>query len=125
MFVVLTLGLYSYEMALCFLCPIYVLFFYSILVKATFSLSPEVAKFIPGCAQLCFESFLDANYDEKKGGSTPSLQFLCSSNSTSGNTVGDGAISCILSEDKVKFCTGNDAKGTSLLRSRRYVADID
>lgn len=112
-------------MALCFLCPIYVLFFYSILVKASFTLSPEVTKFIPGCAQLCFESFLDANYDEKKGGAAPSLQFLCSTNSTSGNTVGEGAISCILSEDKVKFCNGKDAKGTLLLTPQRYIANID
>ena len=98
-------------MASCFLCPILVLFLYLALAKAAFSLSSELTKFIPGCAQQCFESFLDANYDENKAGPSPTLQFFCSNNSTSGYTVGEGAVSCILSEDDVKFCTGNDAQG--------------
>lgn len=100
-------------MALCSLCPILVLFLYLTLAKAAFSVSPELTKFIPSCAQECFESFLDANYDESKGGSSPSLQFFCSTKSTSGNTVGEGAVSCIISEDNDKFCTGSDADGTS------------
>lgn len=85
---------------------------YLTLAEAAFSLSPGVAKFIPRCAQQCFESFLDANYDESKGGSSPSLQFLCSTKSTSGNTVGEGAVFCLVAEDNAKFCTGSDAKGT-------------
>ena len=100
-------------MALCFLYPIHVLLLYLTLAKAAFSLSPELAKFIPSCAQECFESFLDANYNESQGGASPSLQFFCSTQSTSGNTVGEGAVSCIISEDNVKLCTGNDAQGTT------------
>jgi hypothetical protein len=101
-------------MALCFAYPILVLFLYLTLAKAAFSLSSELTKFIPSCAQQCFESFLDANYDESKGGSSPSLQFLCSTKSTSGYTVGEGAVSCIISEDNTKLCTGNDAQGMTL-----------
>jgi hypothetical protein len=109
----LTFGNYSSEMALCFLSPILVLYIYLTLAQAAFSLSSEVAKFIPACAQECFESFLDANYDESKAGPAPSLQFICSTKSASGNTAGEGAVSCIESEDNAKFCTGDDAAGMS------------
>lgn len=105
-------------MALCFLCPLLILVLYLTLVKAHFSLSSELTKFIPLCAQQCFESFLDANYDESKAGQTPTLQFLCSNNSTSGYTVGEGAVSCILSEDEANFCTGDAAQGTLPPRRR-------
>ena len=111
-------------MAPCFLCPILVLFVYLTLAKAAFSLSPEVSKFIPTCAQVCFESFLDINYDESKGGSSPSLGFICSTRSTSGDTAGEGAVSCIVSEDNAKFCTGSDAEGTPQWRRHRSIANM-
>lgn len=102
-------------MELCFLRLILVLFIHLTTSNGAFSLSPEVSKFIPACARDCFESFLDTNYDESQGGLSPSLQFICSTKSTSGNTAGEGAVSCIASEDEAKFCTGNEAAGMLVL----------
>jgi hypothetical protein len=90
----------------------------SILVSAqssssgTYSFSNDVTDFIPSCAQTCFSSFVQANYPISVCSSTPSLDCLCSHNSTSGYTIGEGALQCIISEDNVGFCQGNNATTT-------------
>jgi hypothetical protein len=98
------------RMALCWIYKLLV-FLFPLLANATISLSPDLTKFIPDCAQQCFKSYLDSNYPGTICGDTPTLDCLCSSNSISGYTVGEGAVQCIVSEDRIGFCTGDDAQG--------------
>ncbi|RFU26235.1 hypothetical protein B7463_g10106, partial [Scytalidium lignicola] len=76
---------------------------------ANISLCPELMSFVPSCAQTCFESFIINNYPTNICSTTPSLECLCSHNSTSGYTIGEGAVQCIISEDNIGFCTGSNA----------------
>lgn len=77
-----------------------------------YTLTSELTNFVPPCAQDCFKSFLDINFPSTPCSTTPTLDCLCSHNTTSGYTVGEGAVQCIISEDNIGFCQGNDAKGT-------------
>jgi len=97
-------------MALCW--PSLILLICAILTytNASFTLTPEVTNFIPSCAQTCFISFLDSNFNTATCGTTPTLDCLCSHNTTTGYTVGEGAVQCIISEDNIGFCKGNDAQ---------------
>lgn len=99
-------------MALCW--PSLILLICAILTytNASFTLTPEVTNFIPLCAQTCFISFLDSNFNTATCGTTPTLDCLCSHNTTTGYTVGEGAVQCIISEDNIGFCKGNDAQST-------------
>lgn len=108
-------------MALCW--PYILLFLYSSTRVNAITLSPEVEAFIPSCAQVCFESFVSSNFPESVCGTTPTLDCLCSSNSTSGYTIGEGAVQCIVSEENVSFCTGNNATGMLLFQDIRNGAD--
>jgi hypothetical protein len=86
-------------------------------IRATtvsYTLTSEITKFIPSCAQECFKSFLDVNFLSTTCSTTPTLDCLCSHNSTSGYTAGEGAVQCIISEVNIGFCKGNDAKGIFL-----------
>ncbi|KAG0652660.1 hypothetical protein D0Z07_0246 [Hyphodiscus hymeniophilus] len=79
-------------------------------IAANISLSAELTNFVPACGQQCFESFLYSNFPTSVCTSTPTLACLCSHNSTSGYTVGEGAVQCIISEDSFGGCHGADAK---------------
>ncbi|KUJ18019.1 uncharacterized protein LY89DRAFT_732717 [Mollisia scopiformis] len=79
---------------------------------ANYTLTPELMNFIPSCAQECFISFLESNFPYDLCGKTPTLNCLCTHNSTSGYTVGEGAVQCIISEDNIGFCQGNSSKPT-------------
>ncbi|KAN0112899.1 hypothetical protein V8E51_005850 [Hyaloscypha variabilis] len=102
-------------MALCW--PSLILLICAILTytNASFTLTPEVTNFIPSCAQTCFISFLDSNFNTATCGTTPTLDCLCSHNTTTGYTVGEGAVQCIISEDNIGFCKGNDAQKSVIL----------
>jgi len=89
-----------------------ILFAYSKLTDASVSLSNELTNFIPACAQVCFVSFLENNFPTTSCTTTPTLDCLCSSNSISGFTIGEGAIQCIISEINIGICEGEDATGT-------------
>lgn len=97
-------------MALCWPSLILLLSAFLTYANAAFTLSSELTKFVPTCAQACFISFLDSNFDTVTCGTTPALDCLCSHNTTTGYTVGEGAVQCIISEDNVGFCKGNDAQ---------------
>lgn len=98
------------RMALCWPSLILLTLAFSTYATAAFTLTPELTKFVPTCAQACFISFLDLNFDTATCGTAPTLDCLCSQNTTTGYTVGEGAVQCILSEDNVGFCKGNDAE---------------
>lgn len=93
--------------------PLLLLIFTYITVAnaANFTLTPELTNFVPPCAQACFISFLDLNFQSSVCTTEPGLDCLCSHNTTSGYTVGEGAVQCIISEQQVGNCKGNDAKG--------------
>lgn len=98
-------------MALCW--PGFILLILAYTVHATnYTLTTELTNFIPTCAQACFISFLDSNFPENLCTTTPSLNCLCTHNSTSGYTVGEGAVQCIISEDNIGFCQGDSGKST-------------
>jgi hypothetical protein len=105
------------RMALCW--PSLLLLLANILsIHATtvnYNLTSEITNFIPSCAQECFKSFLEINFPSTPCSTTPTLNCLCSHNSTSGYTIGEGAVQCIISEDNIGFCQGNDAKGILLI----------
>ena len=101
------------RMALCWPSLILLIFAFSTFTSAAFTLTPDVTKFVPTCAQDCFISFLNANFDNATCGTASTLDCLCSHNTTTGYTVGEGAVQCILSEDNVRFCQGNDAESKS------------
>lgn len=97
-------------MALCWPSLLVLIFTFIISVDATnFSLTNELTNFIPSCAQECFISFLDANFQSSGCSSSPSLDCLCSHNTTTGYTIGEGAVQCILGEASTGLCKGNDA----------------
>lgn len=90
-------------------------------IHASISLSNELTNFIPACARACFESFLENSFPASICSDNPTLDCLCSSNSISGYTVGEGAVQCIAAEDNIGFCTGTDANSESL----RWVCATD
>jgi hypothetical protein len=104
-------------MALCW-PSLFLLLLYSTFANAAITLSAELTNFVPACAQECFESFLQSNFPTSVCTSIPTLACLCSNNSTSGYTVGEGAVQCIISEDSIGGCQGVDAKGQSSSRIR-------
>ncbi|PVH89192.1 hypothetical protein DL98DRAFT_565310 [Cadophora sp. DSE1049] len=103
------------RMALCWPSLILLIFGFSIHAnaaasKSNYTLTPELTNFIPTCAQECFLSFLDANFPAGTCSTKPTLDCLCSTNSTSGYTIGEGAVQCIISEINIGFCQGSSAK---------------
>lgn len=104
------------RMALCWPSLILLIYAFSIHANAaatSYTLSTELTNFVPTCAQECFISFLDTNFPTSACSSKPMLDCLCSHNGTTGYTVGEGAVQCIISEINIGFCKGDDAKGES------------
>lgn len=81
------------------------------------SLSDEITNVIPPCAQQCFISFIQANFPANACSGTPSLECLCSRNSTGGYTVGEGAVQCIYSEDAIGACKGENSTEVVMMRA--------
>ncbi|KAG5927404.1 hypothetical protein E4U42_002276, partial [Claviceps africana] len=77
------------------------------------NLTLELSSYVPVCAEACFVSFLEATFGLQRGQRIPSLQELCSSESATGFTVGEGAVQCIAAERSVGDCLDRDA--TSLV----------
>ncbi|KAL2071208.1 hypothetical protein VTL71DRAFT_12443 [Oculimacula yallundae] len=104
------------RMALCWPSLLLLVFGFSTRInaatKSNYTLTPEITNSIPSCAQDCFLSFLDANFPTDTCTTKPTLECLCSSNSTSGYTIGEGAVQCVISEINIGFCKGNSAKDT-------------
>ena len=73
------------------------------------TLSNDITSSVPACALQCFESFIDVNYTPGTCGSSPSLQCLCAYNGSQGFTLGEGAVQCLIAEDKQGGCQGDDA----------------
>lgn len=76
---------------------------------ATSSLSNDITSFVPACAVDCFQSFISTNYDGAGCGSSPTLQCLCQKTGSSGFTIGEGGVQCLVAEINRKSCLGTDA----------------
>ncbi|KAH8785113.1 hypothetical protein F5883DRAFT_514788 [Diaporthe sp. PMI_573] len=74
-----------------------------------FNLGSDITAFIPSCAVSCFESFLEVNFDTDLCGSSPSLQCLCPHTGSTGYTIGEGAVQCIVAENSIRACSGMSA----------------
>jgi len=61
-------------------------------------LTPRLQLVIPPCAQTCLEFFIAANFPSFICGPPPNFDCLCTSDSTSGLTLGDGALKCFESD---------------------------
>lgn len=86
----------------------------SLIQASNVSLDGEVGSFIPSCAIDCFESFIDLNRLSTGCGTRPSLQCLCSHETSSGLTIGEGALECIVSEDSLGACQEAEASSQSV-----------
>ncbi len=101
-------------MASCWPRLLFLLIVYALHASAaTVTLTPELTNFVPACAQECFKSFIVTNLPSSPCSNTPTLDCLCSHNTTTGYTIGEGAVQCIISETNIGFCSGADAKGES------------
>ena len=63
---------------------------------STASLTPDLAKVIPSCAQSCVESFVAKNY-KTVCGPPPNFDCICVNNTPSGFTIGEGSLECLVS----------------------------
>ncbi|KAK2615455.1 hypothetical protein N8I77_002206 [Diaporthe amygdali] len=74
-----------------------------------FDLGSDFTAFIPSCAVSCFQSFLEVNFETDLCGSSPTLQCLCSHTGSTGYTIGEGAVQCIVAENSIRACEGMSA----------------
>ena len=61
---------------------------------STASLTPYLASVIPFCAQSCLESFILEDFPTSVCGPPPNFSCLCTSDSTSGFTIGERSLEC-------------------------------
>lgn len=80
-------------------------------VSATYDthLPSQVLASIPECAQVCVSAFIQVNFPAC--GTSPSMQCLCSQQTQSGFTIGEGAVQCIVGSDKVGACKSGEVDG--------------
>ena len=62
---------------------------------STESLTPRLQQTVPACAQTCLEFFVAENFPGAVCGPPPNIDCLCTTASTSGFTVGEGALQCL------------------------------
>ncbi|KAI8957394.1 hypothetical protein F5Y11DRAFT_90445 [Daldinia sp. FL1419] len=81
-------------------------------VTAGAKLGDDITALVPTCAQPCLESFVVANYQPTDCTQNPTLQCMCSEQSHSGYTIGEGALQCISTEAQRGICNKKDIAGT-------------
>ncbi|KAI1481172.1 hypothetical protein F4774DRAFT_59823 [Daldinia eschscholtzii] len=82
-------------------------------VVAGAKLGDDIAALVPTCAQPCLESFVVANYPSTDCTQNPTLECMCSEESHSGYTIGEGALQCISTEAQRGICSKKDIAGTT------------
>lgn len=81
----------------------------SAVAASAISLSDDVSRLVPDCAQGCFLSFLAFNYGAGDQGQSPSLAWLCATPGNSEYTVGEGAVQCLAAEKSFGSCSQEEA----------------
>lgn len=66
-------------------------------------LPPTLINAVPNCAVSCLQVFASTKYPGSNCQSTTDLDFLCIESNTSGLTIGEAAVQCVVS-----FCRGQD-----------------
>lgn len=84
------------------------------LVNGATPLPSEVTSVVPQCAQPCLSNFIDTNFPSRTCGSTPTIDCLCSRDSASEYTIGEGSVQCIVGAQKLGLCGDEDATGKLL-----------
>ncbi|KAI0838770.1 hypothetical protein F5Y06DRAFT_43959 [Hypoxylon sp. FL0890] len=79
---------------------------------AGIELGDDIENFVPTCAQSCLKSFIIGNYPSSDCTANPTLQCLCSEQSNSGYTLGEGALQCITVEEQRGGCDENTVGGS-------------
>ncbi|KAI1140260.1 hypothetical protein F5Y05DRAFT_310974 [Hypoxylon sp. FL0543] len=79
---------------------------------AGIELGDDIGTFVPTCAQSCLKSFITGNYPSTGCTSNPTLQCLCSEQSNSGYTLGEGALQCITVEEQLGACDETTVGGS-------------
>ncbi|TLS28129.1 hypothetical protein PpBr36_01980 [Pyricularia pennisetigena] len=86
----------------------------------TATAASPAATLVPSCARGCFQSFLEVHEFAGSCGTTPSLDCLCGRYSSSGATIGEGAVQCIVAEAETGTCSKDDASQSII--SKAYSA---
>ncbi|EHA55763.1 hypothetical protein MGG_07334 [Pyricularia oryzae 70-15] len=86
----------------------------------TATAASPVATLVPSCARGCFQLFLDVHKFTGSCGNSPSLDCLCGRYSSSGATIGEGAVQCIVAEAETGTCSKDDASQSVI--SKAYSA---
>ncbi|KAI1459165.1 hypothetical protein F4805DRAFT_455943 [Annulohypoxylon moriforme] len=81
-------------------------------VTAAVELGDDIQNFVPTCAQPCLESFIQGNFPSSGCTSNPTLECLCTTTSSSGYTLGEGALQCISAEVQRGVCNENVTGGS-------------
>ncbi|OIW28929.1 hypothetical protein CONLIGDRAFT_399892 [Coniochaeta ligniaria NRRL 30616] len=84
---------------------------------ATSTLTSEITDFVPSCALDCFQSFVSNNYNAAGCGTSPALACLCQKTGTSGFTIGEGAVQCLVAEINRNSCQGGDASQQAISKA--------
>ncbi|KAK5045603.1 hypothetical protein LTR84_008972 [Exophiala bonariae] len=66
-------------------------------------LPPALINAVPNCAVSCLQVFTSTKYPGSNCQTTTDLNFLCTQSNTSGLTIGEAAVQCVVS-----FCRGQD-----------------
>ncbi|EXJ83174.1 hypothetical protein A1O1_06793 [Capronia coronata CBS 617.96] len=70
-------------------------------------LPQSILSIVPECAVSCIQAFATTNYSGSTCPNTSDLNFLCTQENTSGLTIGEGSLQCVVS-----FCTGQEQVDT-------------
>ncbi|KAI5860115.1 hypothetical protein GGS23DRAFT_599765 [Durotheca rogersii] len=87
-------------------------------LAAGVELGVDIKSLVPACAQPCLTSFVKSNYPPTDCAANPTLSCICSEQSTSGYTIGEGALQCISVEIERGVC---DQNLTSSAKRNAYV----
>ncbi|KAI4189234.1 MAG: hypothetical protein L6R41_001614 [Letrouitia leprolyta] len=83
---------------ICFLCPFATRAGPAGPRSMVSSLSPYVVAVVPSCAHGCLVSFIEESFPSSTCQETSNLKCLCTSDSKTGLTLGEGALRCLASE---------------------------
>ena len=74
-------------------------------------LPAELSQTVPNCAAECFRSFIKVNYKSGHDDAIPEISYLCSHESASGLTLGEGALQCLTAEMSIGYCSPSESSG--------------
>lgn len=83
---------------ICFLCPLATRAGPAGPRSMVSSLSPYLAAAVPSCAHGCLQSFIEENFPSSTCQDSSDLKCLCTHDSKTGLTLGEGALRCLASE---------------------------